>query len=80
MKAVVFYYIKKKCPQCSCETFPLIVDIVYVYTYTDIFLILQTNNHGISWELVVIIVVTVHCLKKVITNLEIVIWEKERSC
>lgn len=46
---IVMYYVKKrKCPQCSREMFPLIVDILFAYAHADIFLIFQTNSHGIS--------------------------------
>ena len=39
-----------------------------------------SSSKLIVMELVVTIVVTVHCLEKVTANLEIVIWEEEGGC
>lgn len=38
-----------------------------------------SSSKLIVMELVVVIVVIVHCLKEVISNLDIVIWEEERG-
>lgn len=38
-----------------------------------------SSSKLIVMELVMVVVI-MHCLKKVITNLDIVIWEEERGC